>query len=221
MKLNIKILLYNFFFKAFVDYIVANQAALQILDGQVTKLQDLYKDWSLKFTAYVFPGTFGTPTISDINGAFNICFPYTESIKTIIKNNLLVILSGIDRRFLGIAKTTVRRGVIPVPTSSPTISLLSRIHLAMKFIALDPLFPSKKKKPTDVFSIGYKIAYVKMGSPPPALGDYVNQIPVNTTSFEMLFTSDQVGYTLYIIGYYLNARNEAGPDGAPFNIDII
>ena len=35
LKLNVKIVFYHFFFMAFVDYIVTNQAPLQILDSQV------------------------------------------------------------------------------------------------------------------------------------------------------------------------------------------
>ena len=42
-----------------------------------------------------------------------------------------------------------------------------------------------------------------------------------TTDFEMLFTTPQVNKVLYMIGFYINSKNEAGKDGLPFIITII
>jgi hypothetical protein len=55
----------------------------------------------------------------------------------------------------------------------------------------------------------------------PAPADYVLQIPEKKTLFQKLFTLEQVGMQVWIIGTYLNATNEEGPDGVSFNTTII
>ena len=91
----------------------------------------------------------------------------------------------------------------------------------MRFIAFDPTTLSGGKSRKMWRQQELKTAITEAGTPAPGIKCYVIQNPENLTEFEMLFTSDQVGKTFYIICYYLNARNEAGKDGLPYSVTII
>ena len=76
-------------------------------------------------------------------------------------------------------------------------------------------------KPKGVSYLGLKIAITDAGAPAPKPEDYVRQENETVTDFEMLFTSSQVGKTLYIIGFYINSKNQAGKDGIHCIVTIV
>ena len=91
----------------------------------------------------------------------------------------------------------------------------------MKLIAVSTENPFKKGKEKGIAAVGLKMAIVDPGSRPPTSADYVRQEDETTTDFEMLFTAAQAGKVVYIIAFYLNSRNQAGPDSIPYIITII
>ncbi len=221
MKLSIKIVLYHFFLKAFVAYVAANNTRLAISAAMVTSLNNMWTAWQNKFDLYTDPATHGPGSISDINGLFNTNFIYTEGVKNVLRNNPLVTLTGDDRVSLDIPAEKAPRGHVPTPDIRPGVALISKSALMMKLFIFNPENPASKAKVKDVFSIGYKMVIVAAGGTPPNPRDYVNQIPEKKTIFELFFITGHVGSTLYIIPYYLNNRNEPGPDGEPFSVVII
>ena len=83
----------------------------------------------------------------------------------------------------------------------------------------DHLF--KRAKGDGIDAIGFKIAVTEAGAPPPHLESYIRQEDETSTEFEMLFTSGQVGKTLYIIGFYINSKGQVGADGIPCMVTIV
>ena len=101
---------------------------------------------------------------------------------------------------------------------SPALACIFQSPLMLTFIAINPLLPFKKAKP---FNIGLKMAITDAGAPPPKPEAYIRQENETTTEFEMLFTSDQVGKTCYLIGFYIDAKGVAGKDGIPCVVTIV
>ena len=223
MLLSVKIMLYNFFLRAFVPYVLipANKVKFGITPDQVTNLGESLTDFTDNFDLYSDPETHDTPVINDMNVSYESCFLLTEGIRKQIKSNSTIVLSGLDRRMLNIPVPPPRRSHVKVPDIKPVVVCVFKTELLMKFIVFDPNNPFRKAKPPGVASIGVKVAITAAGAPAPGIKDYVVKTPENSTEFEMLFTADQVGKTFYIICYYLNARNEEGKDGLPYSVTII
>ena len=221
MRLSIKILLYHFFFKAFVNYVVANATRLQ-LTAQATVLTTMWTAWMITFDLYTNPISRNTGIISDMNGLFNTNRLFTTGVQTSVVANPLVVLTGNDRLGLDTPIAKKPRTNIPVPSIRPNVSLMTKIALTMKIFIFDPAAPAKKK-PKDVSSCGYKMAIVRAGDPVPPVDSplFINQIPEKDSQFEIYFTLPQVGYTVYILAYYLNYRNEPGEVGEMFSAVII
>ena len=222
MKLSIKIVLYHFFFKAFVTYVTANATRLQ-LTAQATVLGTMWTAWLITFELYTNPISRNSGIVSDMNGLFNANRIFTTGVQTSVVANPLVVLIGNDRLALDTPIKKTPRTNIPVPTARPNVALMTKTALTMKIFIFDPAFPTRKKKDKDIFSIGYKMAIVKSTDPVPPVDSplFINQIPEKNTQFEIYFTLPQVTYTVYILAYYLNYKNEAGEVGDMFSAVII
>lgn len=221
MKYSTKLLLYYFFLKEFAAYVAAHFAELGVSEDQSNELNDLWTDYLAKTEAYTSPITYGPASNSNINGAYNICFPFTEGIRGQIKSNPSIALDGTDRLALDIPVEKPKRGHIPIPSISPNISLINKKELMIEFFAFNPELPAKKAKPKDVTQIGIKMVITDVDAPEPRPASYVMQLPETKTIFEKFFTSDQVGKKLWMKAFYLNARGEAGPEGEVFSVVII
>jgi len=223
MKLSFKIMLYNFFIRPFVAFVLkpVNIARFGITTDQATTLQGVHDDFIIKFDAYANPSTHDPDTIAEVNISYLDCVKISESIKKQISSNTTVTLIPEERRLLDIPVPAPRRNHVKVPDIEPAVVCVSKSYLSMGFIALNPEAPFKKGKPKDVASVGIKMAVVAAGAPAPNPKDYVIQNPEKNIEFEMIFTADQLGKTVYIICYYLNNRGEAGKDGMPFSATII
>ena len=223
MILSVKIMLYNFFIRAFVPFVLipANKLRFGITPDQETSLNNHLLKFTTNFDLYTDPAKHSEPVINDTNVAYQNAMTVVEGVRKQIKSNSTVELSGLDLVILNIPVSTPRRNHVNVPDKEPVVVCVMKSPLLMRFIAFDPTNPFKRAKPADVEAIGIKTAIVPTGSLPPNIKDYVIQTPENNTEFEILFNSAQVGQTFYIICYYLNNRNEAGKDGLPFSITII
>lgn len=223
MILSFRILLYNFFLAIFVPFVLkpANRIRFGVTPDQATNLTSALAIFTACFGLYVDPNSYSTPIVNDMNVAYFNCFQLTEAIRKQIKNNLLITLSGIERLILSIPVPVPRRNNVSVPDIQPVGVCILKASLLMRFICFDPTNPFRRAKPPGAFSIGYKTVIVPTGSPAPNIKDYIAQNPEKNTEFEVLFTSPQVGETLYIICYYISNRGEVGKDGPVYSVVII
>ena len=220
MKISIKILLYNFFLKAFVNYVAANAERLQ-LTAQAPVLSGMWEAWSKVFDRYTDPAQINAGVISDMNGLFNTYHVFTEGIKNILKGNVAMVpLTGADRLSLDIPMDAKHRTKVPVTQVKPNVTSTGKSPLTINIFVFDPENPTKIPKPPGAGSIGYMIAIMPVGIVP-VLKDYVNQIPEKSSKFPKFFTLDDVGKQFWMIAYYLSPTNEKGENGEPFNTIII
>ena len=220
LKLNVKTVFYHFFFMAFVAYVDLFGVALGVSPDLITALDEHWKNWQKAFAAWVSPTTNGDISLSDMNNQFNICAPFVESIRLTIKNNLLITLTGTDRKNLNIPVEKPHGKKIPVTKVQPGITSVSKSSLIINLFAFDPALPTKKTKPYGAGSVGYLLAIMPVGVTP-VLADYKNQIPEKKTMFQSLFTLADVGKNAWFIAYYLSPTNEKGENGEPFNTLIV
>ncbi len=220
LKLNVKIVFYHFFFMAFVAYVNLFGAALGVSADLISALDGHWADWSDAFKAWVHPTTNNDISLSDMNNQYNICAPFVESIRLTIKNNLLITLTGTDRKNLNIPVEKTRGKKIPVTKVKPGITCISKSSLIMNLFAFDPESSTKKTKPPGAGQVGYMLAIMPVGVTP-VLTDYKNQIPEKKTMFQSLFTLADVGKNAWFIAYYLSPTNEKGENGEPFNTLIV
>ena len=198
----------------------ANVIRFSLSAATVTALNSFLADWNTKFAAYVSPITNGRNTVDAINASYQAGFTLTQSIRAIIKNLVSIALTSEERSILNI-KRPVSPSSTGIPKDAPSLTSISITALVIKLLALNPSNPFKKGKPSGISLIGVKMAITNAGAPPPSLSDYVRQEDESITDFDMLFTSLQVGKTAYIIAFYINTRNQAGPDSLPYIITII
>jgi hypothetical protein len=170
---------------------------------------------------YVAPDTNNSGSVNDMNTSYKGCFQLRESYVAQLSASTTVVLTGRDRMNLDIPVPAPRRSVIPVPDFGPAVFCVSKRDLLMNMIACNPANPFKRAKPAGAYSIGMKMVIVKAGNPPPVLGDYILQPSVKSTEFELLFTSPDIGSTVYLICFYINNRGEKGPDSMPVSMVII
>jgi len=223
MNLSNLILQFNFYFIAFAAYInrTGVAARLGISTAQKTDMNDKAVTFNDNLLLYAAPDTHNSGSVNDMNVSYAECYALVEAFKKQIKANTSVVLTGADRINLGMPEDKPHRSRVPVPTITPAVLCVKISPLAMKFIAFDTTNPFKKGKPTDVGSVGVKMAIVGVGAPPPIETDYIKLDPVKQTEFELLFTAGQAGKMVYVICYYLNPRGEAGPESLPCSVKII
>jgi len=221
--LSFKILRYNFFVNAFVTYLVlpANVTRFSLSAATVTALNNFLSDWNTKFAAYVSPLTNGRNTVDAINAAYISGFSLTQSIRGIIKNLTGITLTSEERTILNIKRPDAAHSPSGVPKNAPCLTCISLTSLVAKILALNTDNLYKKGRPHGIALYGIKMAIVNAGDPPPADRDYQRQEDETITDFDMLFTSADVGKTAYVIAFYINTRNEAGPDSMPYIFTII
>ena len=216
-------MVYKFFLDAFVTLVTlpANIIRFGITPSLSSDLTTNQTAFNTNFGLYVDPTTHSTPVVNDMNVSYMDCYRITEGIRRQIKANTTVVLTGLERLILAIPTPPPPRRHVATPDIEPVVVCVFKTELMLRFIAFDPTNPFRRAKPKDVSAIGIKTVIVNAGAPTPGIKDYIIQNPENLTEFEMLFTSDQVGKTLYIICYYLNGRNEPGKDGPVYSVTII
>ena len=220
--LSFKILRYNFFVNAFIPYVTTPDAIIRygLTTVQVDALNTFMKKWNNDFGNYVNPLSTSHIVIDTINGDYQKGFLLTQSIRSMIKNNTTITLSSEEMAVCEIFKPA-SSGSKGIPKYSPALACYTQSALSLLFLAINPALIHSGAKPKGVSYLGLKIAITDAGAPAPSPKDYVRQENETTTDFEMLFTSDQVGKTLYIIGFYINSKGVAGKDGIPCVVTIV
>jgi hypothetical protein len=220
--LSLRILIYNIFVNVFIPFVVQPAVVTRfgISATQVTALNNFLTDWNLKYAAYISPLTYGRVAINAIHLAFLKGYPLTQSIRTKIKTDTTITLTSEEMEICDIKAPDTSRTPSKIPKSSPALACFMISYLLMRFVVIDPLLLFKKAKPKGIVFIGYRTAITDAGAPAPKPEDYKDQEAVTETQFEMVFTADQIGKTLYIIAYYMNSKMEAGPDGIPVMVTI-
>jgi len=215
-------MMFNFFILAFGPFVLLplNVIRFGITPDQVTALTAMLADWKIKFGAYSDPTTWNTNSINDVNTLYLKFFKLTEGIKKQIRGNITVVLLNVERIILDMKPPATRRTHVKVPDFSPVMVCIEKFSMMIKMIAMNPTNPFNRAKPDGGDSIGYRIAITDAGvTAKPE--DYETQVPETDTEFELLFTLDQVGKTVWIIAFYINARGEVGADGFAYSTTII
>ncbi len=221
MTLSFKILRYNFFVNSFIPYVTSPAGIIRygLTTIQVDALNAFLKQWNNDFGNYVDPLSTSHIVVDTQNGDYASGFTLTQSIRNLISGNTTITLSSEEKAVCEIDKSR-STGSKVIPKSSPSLACIIQSSLSLIFLAINPILMHSAGKPKGVSAIGLKIAITAAGAPAPMPGDYIRQENETTTDFEILFTSDQVGKTLYIIGFYLNGKGEAGKDGIPCIVTI-
>ena len=219
--LSFKILRYNFFVNSFIPYVTTPDAIIRygLTPLQVDALAAFMKKWNNDFGSYVNPLTISKIIVNAINGDYQSGFLLLQSIRSLIKNNTTITLSSEEKAVCEIFTPAKRGGGIP--KTSPSLACYMQFALRLLFTAINPALLHSGAKPKGVSYLGLKIAITEAGAPAPKPEDYIRQENETVTDFEMLFTADQVGKTLYIIGFYVNSKGEAGKDGIPCVVTIV
>jgi len=221
MNVSFKILKFNLFVTHFIPFVTdpARVIRFGLSPTQVTALSDFFTDFGPKYKTYTDPVLYGPVAISAINQAYIDGFKLTQGIRANIKSDTTITLTSEERAVCNIKKPDSNPTSPGIPKYSPSLVCISRTALTMAIVAINTSNPFKKGKDKGVDAIGVKMAIVGAGTvPQPA--DYVRLDDETSSEFDLLFTSGQVGKTAYIIGFYLNSHNEAGPDGLPLVITI-
>jgi len=213
-----EIILYNFFFFYFMQYLNTgtNAARLGILAPQLLVLNNMLAAWTIKFNLYMDPGTHGEITTNDINNLYTIDFRYTEDTKKQIKNTVGLVLSGADRKYTGIKEEAVRRNNIPAPKQKIGVVLSGSSHLSNTFNAFDLDNPTKRGKPDDVAKIGVKmltrpVPDPSLPPPPKPTLDDLNTMPSSgAMKIVQSFTDLQVGMEGFFAVCFMNEKGEEG-----------
>ena len=223
LTLSFKILRYNFFVNSFIPYVTTPDAILRygLTTVQVDALNAFLKKWNSDFGNYVDPLSTSHIVVDTQNGDYASGFTLTQSVRSLIKNNTTITLSSEERAVCEILKPSTSGNSAGIPKYSPALASYAQSSLSLLFSAINPALIHSGAKPKGVSYLGLKIAITDAGAPAPKPEDYVRQENETVTDFEMLFTSSQVGKTLYIIGFYINSKNQAGKDGIPCIVTIV
>lgn len=219
MDLSEKILKFHCFFRAFVAYIDTHATDLLISSEQVDKLDALYEDWLVKYEAYITPNTHGFPSISDIKVAYVACSGLTDTLRTQIRDNSDIQLSGEAQLNLNIVRTDKSRSSILPLDYAPSLALVSVTNWAVEVFVMDPKHPIKRAKPKNVKLIGLMIAYTDTPQPP---NDEAYKVmnPEGKTTFSILFTNDKLGKYMWIVCWYMTATGKPSPASKPLMVKL-
>jgi hypothetical protein len=215
MKLSQKIMDFNTEANVFVKYITDPPTALRlnVASTQVTAAQTHLTDWTPKFVKYTDPNTHTEISVKGIQLEYEAFHPFILGLKKQIKNNQAVTLIEDDYKNLYIHEDAGRRAHVPRPVISPENDLVLQTHLRAQIFAHSPL-PEEKtyiKLPADVEKIGRKLCITKVDDPEPDLSKYQNLESVGATTFDIIFSPDNLNAKAWVRTYYMNPRGEEGP----------
>lgn len=209
---------FHFFFKSFVAYIVANASDLMISTDQKNDLQNSWLDWLEKFDTYITPDTHGTASISDVNMAFEDYSPKAETVRTQIRDNNALALSGAAMLNLDIKAVDKNPSKILPPDFAPSIGLISTANLAVTIFAFDPRHPGKKSRPKGAKMYGSMVAFTGADATAPPADAYTNRVPEGKSVFSVLYSSDKIGKKMWIICWYMSPTGKPSPVSIAFSI---
>jgi hypothetical protein len=218
---SVTLILYNIFLSFFVPYlaIVANQTRLGISAAQSTTLSGYWTTWQTTFAAYLNPVTYGTVNTGAINDLYAIILPYIANIQQQIKNNPTVTLTTLDYVVLAIHKNLARRSKIPAPTAQPVCAVKEISHLNVEFIVFDLARPTSAAKPKDVLRITPFMILLAHGSPVPTFDQLVQMADENRMTFDVPFTTAQLGMDGYMAVCFTNDAGSSKPSPiVPFDV---
>ncbi len=218
MKLAEKLLKFHFYYKAFVAFIIAHFSDLMVSEAQKDILSDDWDDWDDKFTAYTTPDTHNTPSISDINAAYELYAPRMEAVRVQIRDNTAITLNGIEMSNLNIKMVDKNPTKVLPPNYAPSIGLVSVGSLTVNLFVFDPTHTGSKAKPPGAKFIGSKVAFTGVDAGAPALTEYSTRVPEGKTTFPILYSSDKVGKKMWIICWYMSPTGKPGPVSEAFSV---
>jgi len=193
--------------KNFVDYIVANAAALNITPAQVTSLQSQQTDWGVKFPNSNARQAEANSAVQGKNDSRSLYQDLIRSFVNIMQSSPEV--TDAQRQALGITVRSTTRTAVGPPTSKPvaTVDTTQRLRHTINFV--DELTPTSRAKPDGVQ--GCEI-WTKVGDPAPAGPSEVHYLALDTrTPYVVTFDTPDAGKTAYYMLRWISTRGETGP----------
>ncbi len=223
MTLSFKILRYNYFVNSFISFIFTPAGILRYgwTPLQVSTGTDFMDLWNKHMDAYVGPLSNGHASVDAINADYLTGFTMTQGFRSQISGNSTITLTSDELLICNLKKASTGGSTTGIPKTSPALACYATSSLVLNFAAMNPAHLFKRAKGDGNDAIGLKMAITDAGAPPPKPEAYIRQEDETNTEFEMLFTSDQVGKTVYLIGFYINAKGVAGKDGLPCVVTIV
>jgi hypothetical protein len=191
----------------FVDYVVANAAALGASPADVTALQGMQTDWAAKYpasnSAYA-ASLAATQSKTDSRAATEAFIrPFVGRLQSSSS------VSDAQRQALGITVRSSTRTPVGPPSSKPlgTIDTSQRLRHTIAFV--DESTPTSRAKPDGVQ--GCEI-WTKVGDPAPGGPNDVHYLALDTrTPYVAEFEGGDAGKTAYYMLRWVSTRGEPGP----------
>jgi hypothetical protein len=193
--------------KNFVDYVVANAAALNITPAQVTSLQGQQTDWGVKFPNSNAKQAEANSAVQGKNDSRSLYQDLIRSYVNIVQSSPEV--TDAQRQALGITVRSTTRAAVGPPTSKPmaNVDTTQRLRHTINFV--DELTPTTRAKPDGVQ--GCEI-WTKVGDPAPAGPSEVHYLALDTrTPYVVVFDAADAGKTAYYMLRWISTRGETGP----------
>ena len=127
MKLSEEFISFHGFANSFKTYVAANASHLNASTAEVNKLTTLLGDWNPKFLKYIDPATHNEAAVKDVQNAYKIFHPFIERVKSSIKSDEMIELSGADQAGLGLKLRAPKRVHVGRPEISLLVDVLSWI----------------------------------------------------------------------------------------------
>ncbi len=114
-----------------------------------------------------------------------------------------------DRELMGLTIRSGKRTPVPVPISSPILTIDISVRLQHTLTILDDGSPFRRAKPKGV--LGCQI-WVKIDGEPPKMASEMYYIAATTRSTHVInFDGDKTGKIVYYWVRWINKRQQAGP----------
>jgi hypothetical protein len=191
----------------FVDYVIANAAALNMTPAQITSLQGQQTDWGVKFPT---SNTKQAEANAAVQGKSDCRSLYQDLIRSLV--NIMQSspdVTDAQRQSLGITVRSNARTAVGPPTSKPVVTVDTSQRLQHTINFVDESTPTSRAKPDGVQ--GCEI-WTKVGNPAPGGPSDVHYLALDTrTPYVVAFDAADGGKNAYYMLRWISTRGETGP----------
>jgi hypothetical protein len=191
----------------FVDYTVANAAALGLAPAQVDSVQAVQTNWGINYPASISAQATANSAVQAKNDSRGNAEAVIRGTVGMIQANSAV--SDAQRQALGITVRSTSRTAAGPPTSRPVAMIDTSQRLRHTINFSDESTPNSRAKPDGVQ--GCEI-WMKVGDPAPAGPNELHYLALDTrTPYVTDFEAAHAGKTAYYMLRWISTRGETGP----------
>ena len=191
----------------FVDYVVANAAALGASPAEVTALQAVSADWDAKYPSSTSAQAAAMAAVQAKADSRVANEAFIRPFVGRMQSNTSI--TDAQRQSLGITVRSTTRSAVGAPTTRPVAQVDTGQRLRHTISFGDELTPTSRAKPDGVQ--GAEI-WMKIGDQAPAGPGDVHYLALDTrTPYVAEFEGADAGKTAYYMLRWINTRGETGP----------